>query len=639
MSSSNADRVSRIPCLVVALLCCAGAARAQEATGDAALDFERTPPRLSFLEGDVSFWRPGAEEWAPARINIALAPGDQLYGQPGANFELQIGPGAFVRAGNGAQLGLESQEPDSLQLRLGAGLASLDVRSLRAGLSVEIDTPNASFTIAHTGYYRVEIDGDTTHLVSRRGGRASVATADGQISTIAPSEEAVVSGVDAPQIATYAAPDLDAWDRWNYERSEDLVDAVSSRYVPSGVYGIDDLDHYGRWRVVASYGPVWFPSVAAAGWVPYSTGRWMWDPLYGWTWVDDAPWGWAPFHYGRWVYAGGYWGWAPGPLVTRVYYAPALVAFFSRGSVALGISVGSPAIGWVALGWGEPCLPWWGPPRLIGHPHWLGWGGPRVVNRVVIDRRTVVKADTIHLYENERAPHALVALQRDRFGRDRVEGHRLTGTDDRTFAAIHGRLPLEAVAVSRVGGPDRGRRPPAPVLERRVVAARPAPPLETGARGQGPAKPRVVKTPAQEPSREAEQVQRPPFGREAGPERSEPPPPPRFEDVRRREQAMQAPSLPAAPAPPAPSPQRKVSAHQAQAAPVAPPQPAHAASDAHPPTELPGEPANRVYEGRRRGEEAPPSAASGSAPQGPKGHEAGPPRKVSPRGGNPRDAE
>jgi len=47
-----------------------------------------------------------------------------------------------------------------------------------------------------------------------------------------------------------------------------------------------------------------------AGWAPYTNGRWLWDPVYGYSWVDYAPWGWAPFHYGRWVY-NGYWG---GPL-------------------------------------------------------------------------------------------------------------------------------------------------------------------------------------------------------------------------------------------------------------------------------------------------------------------------------------
>src|SRR5207253_4876407 len=67
----------------------------------------------------------------------------------------------------------------------------------------------------------------------------------------------------------------------------------------------DELDRDGSWRDDPSYGPVWAPAAVPPEWAPYSTGRWMWDPYYGWTWVDDAPWGWAPFHYGRWVFVGG----------------------------------------------------------------------------------------------------------------------------------------------------------------------------------------------------------------------------------------------------------------------------------------------------------------------------------------------
>ena len=50
-----------------------------------------TPSRLSYLDGDVSFWRPGAQDWTPARLNTALAPGDALYTGQRANVEIQIG--------------------------------------------------------------------------------------------------------------------------------------------------------------------------------------------------------------------------------------------------------------------------------------------------------------------------------------------------------------------------------------------------------------------------------------------------------------------------------------------------------------------------------------------------------------------
>src|SRR5262245_25128873 len=78
----------------------------------------RTPPRLSFLDGSVSFWRPGADDWSEAQVNTPMAPGDQLYAAPDSRLELQIGARAYVRAAGDSQLGLENQEPNFVQMRV-----------------------------------------------------------------------------------------------------------------------------------------------------------------------------------------------------------------------------------------------------------------------------------------------------------------------------------------------------------------------------------------------------------------------------------------------------------------------------------------------------------------------------------------
>ncbi len=56
---------------------------------------------------------------------------------------------------------------------------------------------------------------------------------------------------------------------------------MSARYVAPGTYGVRDLDTYGTWRVVPIYGAVWVPTLVPVGWVPYSTGAWTLDPVYG----------------------------------------------------------------------------------------------------------------------------------------------------------------------------------------------------------------------------------------------------------------------------------------------------------------------------------------------------------------------
>ena len=109
---------------------------APPATGDAPAPTEATeviPPRISYITGQVSFWRPGADDWTPAKVNTPLAPGDVLYAGPDGNVEVQVGPRAFVRAAEGTQIGLDNQESDFLQLRLTGGLAALDLRELPAG--------------------------------------------------------------------------------------------------------------------------------------------------------------------------------------------------------------------------------------------------------------------------------------------------------------------------------------------------------------------------------------------------------------------------------------------------------------------------------------------------------------------------
>src|SRR5258705_1410378 len=102
-----------------------------------------TPPRLVFVDGDVSFWRPAADDWASAQVNTALAAGDSLYVGDGGNFELQSGPRAFVRGGANTELGLESLEPDYMQLKVTGGHVVLDLKQLARGQTLEVDTPAA----------------------------------------------------------------------------------------------------------------------------------------------------------------------------------------------------------------------------------------------------------------------------------------------------------------------------------------------------------------------------------------------------------------------------------------------------------------------------------------------------------------
>ncbi|HEV3351151.1 MAG TPA: DUF6600 domain-containing protein, partial [Methylomirabilota bacterium] len=429
-----------------------------------------TPPRLSYADGDVSFWRPGGDDWAPAQVNTPLSPGDQLYTGNRGNLEIQVESRNFVRAWGDSQLGVENHDPDFLQLKVAAGHVSLDLRSLDPGHTVELDTPNAAFTIDRPGYYRADVSADRTSFVTRRGGVATMTPAGGTAASIATSEQVVVTGAGPSPVQTFVAPELDVWDRWNYARTEALIDTVSARYVPAGVSGVDDLDQHGAWRVVPEYGSVWVPEGVAADWAPYTTGRWVWDPRFGWSWVDIAPWGWAPYHYGRWVHLDRFWAWAPGPVIVRPVYAPALVAFF--GAPGVRVAIGAPFVSWVALGWGEPCVPWWGRPGFVGRAWWGGWGGPRIVNNVVVNRTTVVNVQNITVYRNVSVQNAVVAVRPDRVGRGSVADGRIRQVDTRRLEPVRGAVDLRPDRASFAAASGRAVHPPESVLARPVVATR-----------------------------------------------------------------------------------------------------------------------------------------------------------------------
>ena len=470
---------------------------------------EATPARVSYIHGEVSFWRPGAEDWAPAQLNTPLAPGDILYTGPGGTVEIQVGARAFVRAGHGAQIGLDNQEPDFIQFHLTSGHAGIDLRQLAAGSTVELDTPNAAFTVERSGYYHVDVDLDITTFRTHRGGSATMTPAGGTATAVPANQQVVLTGTDSPGVAVGAAPQLTAWDQWNYQRTDYLTQTASARYVSPAVYGTEALDQHGTWRTVETYGTVWVPTGVAAGWAPYTRGRWILDPRFGWTWLDDAPWGWAPYHYGRWVLAGSYWAWAPGPIVVRPAYAPALVVFLGGATV----SVGRP-LGWAPLGWGEPVIPWWGRRSFVGVPWWGGWGGPRVVNNVVISRSTTVHATNITVYKNVHVTNAVVGVPADRFGHGRVEVTRISHADVRQLKPVHGALDAKPVPASVMPSSGPAVKPAPGTRTHAVVATRPphdpAPALREHGLPAGPAAapataprlvppPRAAKAPTVEP--------------------------------------------------------------------------------------------------------------------------------------------
>jgi len=176
-------------------------------------------------------------------------------------------------------------------------------------------------------------------------------------------------------------------------------------------------------------------------------------------------------------------------------------------------------VGGVALGWGEPCVPWWGRPGFVHRPWWGGWGGPHVVNSVVIQRTTVVHVEQITVYHNAQLRNGVVVVSEDRFGRGRVAPARLSLEETRRLQPTHAAPRIAAAPDHFVPTERRGIRPPEENLRRPVVATRPSQRFRESEAGGGrtpeaagipePA-PRLVTPPAGRES--GSTLARPPFG-------------------------------------------------------------------------------------------------------------------------------
>ena len=318
--------------------------------------------RIQYISGEVSLQPGGVNDWVAADLNRPLTTADRVWADKNSRVELNVG-GSYLRMNSESSLTLTNVGDNALQTELDQGVLEVTVRHLEPGEIYEVDTPNLAFTVMKPGVYRFDVNpnNDQTWVTVRKG--YGEATGSGPAVKVGDGQQVRFSGQNSLQHEAFAAPAPDGFDDWAKIRDKRLDSSQSARYVAPGVIGYEDLDAYGRWQTVPTYGDIWVPTSVQAGWAPYRYGHWAYIAPWGWTWVDDAPWGFAPFHYGRWVSWGGGWGWAPGPIIGvgwRPYYAPALVGWIGGAGWGVGFGFGfGGGCGWFPLGWGEPFYPWY----------------------------------------------------------------------------------------------------------------------------------------------------------------------------------------------------------------------------------------------------------------------------------------
>ena len=303
--------------------CLAGAVSLAESQDDRYMRIVR----LSYMEGPVSFQHRSDVDWSAASVNLPLEPGDRIYTGAGGRAEIQFDDGSAFRLAENTDVEFLSLDEDLIQIRMLLGLSSLTVSG---DADFEINTPAAAFNAVREGVYRFDVveNGDTDAIV-RKG---ELEAANNEFSRRIKSGELVhinAKGRGTPETSLYDR--RDEWDEWTDRRNADLRVYGNVRYLPDNVYvGAADLDRYGRWVSVESYGNAWVPYYVDDFWSPYSVGRWCYRPFFGWTWISYEPWGWLPYHYGSWYRSSFYgWCWLPGPGFSFNFWSPGLVSFYS----------------------------------------------------------------------------------------------------------------------------------------------------------------------------------------------------------------------------------------------------------------------------------------------------------------------
>jgi hypothetical protein len=446
-------------------------------SGWASADPPSRVARLGYTSGAVSFSPAGEDDWVRSTINRPLTTGDRLWSDAGARAEVQIG-GAMFRMGAGTGVSVLNLDDQIAQLQLTQGVLNVRVRRLEPGQVFEVDTPNLAFALRQPGEYRIEVDADgsATTIVMRKG--QGDVYGEGAAYVIDSRQPYRFTGTGLREYQYVDTPRLDEFDRWSSDRDRNYDNSPSARYVSQDVVGYQDLDVNGTWRVDTSYGNVWIPNRVATGWAPYRDGHWVWVDPWGWTWVDDAPWGFAVSHYGRWTNLRGTWGWVPGPVQTRAYYAPALVAFVGGPNFQIAISSGN--VGGVA----------WFPlaPREVYRPSYVVSRGyfeninrsNTVVNNTVINNYYNNSNVTNIVYANRQVPGAVIAVPATAFVQSQPVSRAVVQLPREMIVSGPVALAPHAVPTEKSvrGAAAQGDKPPTRVFERPVIA-RAAPPATT----------------------------------------------------------------------------------------------------------------------------------------------------------------
>src|SRR5579885_1551143 len=295
-------------CLIAAL--CTALVGGPALAGDLHLRFAR----VTLAEGRVEIDQTGTGEKIPAARNLPVGQGFWVETFGGAQAELEMDDGSYLRLGPDSQAELS----DLAGLSTGQRISRISLE--RGGLyaTAEPIRPNV-FAVAAPGVEiafltgsRVRVEaGEKGSTVVILEGRVRLRTRAAELD-LHEGETAHVDPQVGDRFQLLREAQGGVLDAWNEQRDREAAQRAAGTKIKVFPAGLGELDAAGKWIDAGPLGKVWRPNVAT-GWKPFSLGLWRWYDGLGYVWVSSESWGWLPYHYGRWTRlpsAG--WVWAPG---------------------------------------------------------------------------------------------------------------------------------------------------------------------------------------------------------------------------------------------------------------------------------------------------------------------------------------
>ncbi len=386
--------------------------------------------RLSYIEGPVSILRTQDEDWIDGMINTPLMAGDQVYTGPGGKAEIQLEDNVNLYLAQETFLAIKVLDDALGRIEIMKGILAISAQDVPYDRPpLEIQSAYFKTTVLEQVKARVHVSEAGPAEIPVRRGILRVYRDEESHFRIKGGEKLLVENPDPNTYLYVPFQEITDFDRWCDLRDAIHYTSPSKQYVSNRVAGYQDLDRYGEWIEVPTYGRVWRPTTVVVNeWAPYRSGRWVYVEPYSWTWVSYEPWGWVPYHYGRWVYTPSYrWCWVPHEVVHVSYHHrpvwyPALVSFtYARHGKYFNFSIGGsyysdPCIGWFPLGPHDPYHRWYHHRGIyvdpITHVRIHDYDHDTVVNNITINNTT------INNYQNSNAPNGVTVMPR----RDFIEG-------------------------------------------------------------------------------------------------------------------------------------------------------------------------------------------------------------------------